>query len=588
LGWAVAALVLTVSATVFLLFKNEPSGTVATSSPGLAARAVAEVPLVPFTDVTTAAGIKFTHENGAYGAKWLPETMGSGVGFLDFDNDRDQDLLFVNSTQWPDRTVAGQPAATAALYRNDGGGHFTDVTTGSGLDVPIYGMGVAVGDYDNDGRSDVFITAVGGNRLFRNEGAGKFRDVTSEAAVGGSADNWSTSAAWVDYDNDGKLDLFVCNYVQWSRETDLKLDYKLAGIGRAYGPPMKFEGTFPYLYHNEGNGRFADVSAAAGVQVKNPDTGAPLAKALGVAPVDIDNDGWIDLIVANDTVQNFVFRNEQNGTFKEIGEVSGAAFDSYGKVRGAMGIDAARFQDDNSLAVSIGNFANEMTALYVSQKDALTFTDESILQGIGFASRQSLTFGVFFFDYDLDGALDLLTTNGHLEERISEAQPGQQYRQPAQLFWNARRSSGAKGFTPVPLEKSGAALFQPIVGRGSAFGDIDGDGDLDVVFTQNHAPAVLLRNDQALDHHFVRFQLIGSKSNHDAIGAWLKVRTPERTSWRRVMPTRGYMSQSELPVTIGLGKETRVEEVSVTWPGGAVQKVNDVRIDAVNEVLQTD
>jgi len=549
--------------------------------------ALAAIPHTPFTDVTRSAGITFIHTNGAYGEKLLPETMGGGVAFFDFDNDGVPDLLFVNSTWWPGHIPEGARPTTLALYHNDGTGRFADVTSGSGFDLACYGMGVAVGDYDNDGLEDVFVTAVGGNHLFRNTGNGRFQEVTSTTGVAGSTNEWSTSAAWIDYDNDGRLDLFVGNYVQWSREIDFQVDNKLVGVGRAYGRPMNFPGSFPRLYHNDGGGHFTDVSARVGIQITNKATGLPMAKTLGVAPVDLDGDGWVDLIVANDTVQNFVFHNERNGAFKEIGAVSGIAFDNYGGARGAMGIDSGRFQENDSLGISIGNFANEMTAFYVSQNDPLTFTDEAITQGIGPASRQSLTFGVFFFDYDLDGWLDLLTANGHLDEDIEKVQPRQRYRQPAQLFWNARGVDRKAGFLPVPPEKCGTDIFKPIVGRGSAFADIDGDGDLDVVLTQINGPPLLLRNDQQLRHHWLRFKLVGTKCNRDAIGAWVRLRVGGRTFWRQVMPTRGYLSQSELTVTFGLGQSDHADEVTVIWPGGSKQKVDSPRLDALNVVQQS-
>ena len=330
------------------------------------------IPRMAFTDVTSAAGVHFTHFNGATGEKLLPETMGAGVAILDFNGDGLQDLLFVNGTDWPwTRPEARRsPPPTAALYQNMGGGRFADVTTGSGLDRPFYGTGVAAGDYDNDGRVDLFLSGVGGMRLFHNEGGGRFRDVTTEAGLGCGPEDWGTSAAFLDYDNDGKLDLFLCQYVRWSREIDIAVNYRLVGVGRAYGPPSNFPGAQPRLYHNEGGGRFLDVSAASGIQVTNRATGLPMAKSLGVAPVDLDRDGWIDLVVANDTVQNFVFHNERNGRFREVGATSGIAFDSYGGIRGAMGIDAARVQEEDQLSIAIGNFANEMTALYVCARAA--------------------------------------------------------------------------------------------------------------------------------------------------------------------------------------------------------------------------
>lgn len=543
-----------------------------------------EIPVVKFTDITS-AGIKFVHNNGAYGDKLLPETMGGGVAFFDYDNDGHQDLLFVNSTFWPEHIPAGQQPTTMALYHNDGTGKFTDMTAGSGLDVPFYGMGVAVGDYDNDGLPDVFVSAVGGNHLFHNEGAGKFKEVTKESGVAGSPDGWSTSAAWIDYDNDGKLDLFVCNYIHWSPEIDRTAAIELPTIGRAYGPPRNFAGVFPYLYHNDGHGHFTDVSASAGVQIKNSATGLAMAKSLAVAPVDADNDGWIDLVVANDTVQNFLFHNEHNGTFKEIGARSGVAYDAYGLTRGAMGIDSARFRNDDALGIFIGNFANEMNALYVAQRDSLIFADEASKEGVGPTSQHLLKFGLFFFDYDLDGRLDVLTANGHLEPEINRVQSNQQYRQPAQLFWNRGDSKGM-GFIPVPVEKCGRDLLKPIVGRGNAFADIDGDGDLDVVLTQIGGPPLLLRNDLKLGHHWIRLKLVGAKSNHDAIGSWIKVRVGGKTISRQVMPTRGYLSQSELPVTIGLGDADRVDSVEIIWADGTVQKVTSPPRDRMTTITE--
>jgi hypothetical protein len=555
------------------------------SKPGTQEQALTGVPAVKFVEITKDAGINFVHENGASGEKLLPETMGSGCAFFDFDGDGDQDILFVNSTFWPWAKATGKKAPTLALYANDGHGKFTDVTMGSGLDISIYGMGVAVGDFDNDGKVDVFITGVGGNKLFRNAGNGKFQDITAAAGVAGNGKDWSTSCTFLDYDNDGDLDLFVCNYVQWSRELDLQVDYRLPGVGRAYGPPMNFAGSFPYLYRNDGNGRFTEVSANAGVQIKNQATGLPMAKSLGVSPVDLENDGWIDLVVANDTVQNFVFHNNGNGTFTEIGGKSGLAYDPYGSTRGAMGIDTGRIQNDDTLGISIGNFANEMTALYVAQADPLFFTDQALETGIGNASRNMLTFGVFFFDYDLNGFLDLLTSNGHIEPEVGKVRPNQNFLQPAQLFWNRGSGSQKDRFLLVPESSCGPDLYRPMAGRGSAYADIDGDGDLDILITQVAGPPRLLRNDQHLNHNWVRVSLIGTKSNHDAIGAWVKVRIGNRTLSQQVMPTRGYLSQSELPVTIGLGDATRIEDAQIVWPDHSVQGVQ-LKLNSLNVISQ--
>ncbi|MCB9463943.1 MAG: CRTAC1 family protein [Candidatus Eisenbacteria bacterium] len=539
----------------------------------------AEVPRTPFVDVTKQMGITFVHENGAVGDKLLPESMGGGVAFFDFDSDGDPDLLFVNGTPWPEQRKTGAAATTAALYRNDRG-KFVDVTRGSGLDVPIYGMGVATADYDGDGLVDVFFTAVGSNHLFRNLGGGKFEDVTKRAGVGGDAGQWSSSASWFDLDRDGDLDLFVCNYVKWSREIDFEVDYSLTGIGRAYGPPTNFEGAFSYLYRNEGDGTFTDIASNAGVQVRNASTGVPAGKSLAVLPVDIDQDGWIDLVVANDTVPNMVFRNLGNGTFEERGSVLGLAFDSYGKARGAMGIDAGNFMGDDAIAIAIGNFANEMTALYVADEVARTYTDEAIGQGIGPATRQSLTFGLFFFDYDLDGWLDLLQVNGHLEEEIQKVQESQTYEQSAQLFWNA--SATSRGFKPVTTAEAGADLFKPIVGRGSAFADIDGDGDLDVVFTQASGPPMLLRNDQDLGHHWLRVELRDESSkNRYGVGADVFLHAGDETQRQRVQPTRSYLSQSEPVATFGLGPDTQIDSIEIRWPDGSRQVVQNPGVDRV-------
>jgi hypothetical protein len=551
-----------------------------------------EPPTVHFRDLTQAAGIRFRHDTGARGRKLLPETMGGGVAWFDFDADGDADLLFVNSTWWADdprrSDGAAQKPPTHALYRNDtppgSEPKFTDVTAGSGLDVSDFGMGVACGDFDNDGRVDVFLTCVGRNRLLRNLGDGKFTDVTAAAGVAGGDDEWSTAAAWADLDNDGDLDLFVGNYVRWSPELDFEVNNQLVGVGRAYGRPWNFPGTLPRLFRNDGGKpgevRFQDVSERSGLQVRNPATGVPMAKTLAVAPVDLNHDGWMDLVVANDTVQNFVFTNRHDGTFAEVGAATGVAFDAYGQARGAMGIDAARFRNDESLGIAIGNFANEMNALYVSQGDPrreqLLFTDEAITEGIGPASRQLLKFGLFFFDYDLDGRLDVLTSNGHIEEEIEKVQQTVRYRQPAQLFWNA---GGAPSFVEVGTNQAGAELFEPMVGRGSAYADFDRDGDLDVVVTQLGDAPRLFRNDQKLGHHWLRVTLQGRRFNRDAIGAWVTLRIGRRVQAAQVMPTKSYLSQSELAVVFGLGAATAVEEVTVAWPAGHVQRVGPVKAD---------
>jgi hypothetical protein len=443
-------------------------------------------------------------------------------------------------------------------------------------------MGVAVADINGDGFTDVFLSGVGPNRLLLNESGQRFVDATATAGVAGADDAWSSSAAFFDYDNDQDLDLFVCNYVEWSREIDLSVDYRLTGIGRAYGPPTNYAGTYSYLYRNNGDGTFADVSAAAGIQIDNPATGLPAGKGLAVHPVDIDQDGWLDLVVANDRVQNFLFHNRGEGTFEEIGMSSGLAFDNTGRATGAMGIDATAYNNEQEFAVAVGNFSNEMSSFYVSREGVPLFTDEAVVSGIGPDSRQALSFGLFFFDYDLDGRLDLLQTNGHVEEQINVVQPSQHYEQPTQLFWNCGPDC-PRNFVHVPVEKTGD-LGLPVVGRGAAYGDIDQDGDLDVVITQVNRAPLVLRNDQQLGHHWLRVRVEGTGLNRDAIGTQVSVTANGVTQKRTVMPSRSYLAQVELPLTFGLGNLERVDRVEVTWPDGEKRDLLDVEADQTLEL----
>lgn len=544
-----------------------------------------ELPRIPFTEITKEAGIDFIHENGANGEKLLPETMGGGCAFFDYDSDGDQDLLLVNSMRWPWDRIAGA-RATSALYENDGTGKFTNVTAGSGLDVTCYGQGVAISDYDADGDPDVYLTAVGTNFLFRNDGDGKFTNVTAAAGVGGKPTDWGTSAGWFDCDNDGDLDLFVCNYVAWSREYDRAQNFQLTGGGRAYGRPQNFPGVFSTLYRNDGAGRFIDVSEAAGLHVTNPATGVPMGKSLGVTFDDFDQDGWLDIVVSNDTVQNFLFHNQRDGTFEEIGAIAGIAFDPNGNARGAMGIDAARFRNNGATGVAIGNFSNEMTALYVAKRNDMLFTDEAVASGLGPSTRLELTFGLFFADFDLDSRLDLFAANGHLEEEINRVQPSQFYEQPPQLFWNCGPQFDTE-FIKLTTEQVGEEFLEPIVGRGATYADIDGDGDLDVLITAVGKPPRLLRNDQDCGHNWLRVKLQGEDANPSAIGAVVQVKLQDKTLTRRVMPTRGYLSQVELPVTFGLGDNQEIEELKVIWPDGSEQVVGGVVVNQQIELSET-
>ena len=569
------------AAVVLLLSRGRqealPEIAIESSAPEQVTREVS-APALPFVDITRQAGVDFVHTTGATGDKLLPETMGGGVAFLDYDLDDDQDLLLTSGTSW-DRRGDGR---SVVLYRNDGGGSFEDVTGEAGLQVSAYATGVAIGDVDGDADPDVFVAAVGGNLLLRNEG-GRFVDATARSGVGGEPDRWSTSAGFFDMDNDGDLDLFVCNYVRWSPEIDFEVDFQLTGVGRAYGPPFNYEGTFSYLYRNDGGGVFTDVSEAAGIQIRNEATGVPVGKALGLAPVDIDRDGWIDVLVANDTVQNFLFHNQGDGTFREVGEVYGVAYGRAGEATGAMGIDSGHYRNDSELGFAIGNFANEMTSLYISQGDPTLYADEAISEGVGAPSRTLLSFGVLMLDVDLDGRLDLLQANGHLEAEINAVDPSQTYLQPAQLFWNAGPEH-RQGFIPVPSEALGD-LATPIVGRASAFADIDADGDLDIVITQAGAAPLLLRNDQVSGNHWLRVNLSAPSGVRDAIGAVVELTASGSTQRRQVMPTRSYQAQSELPVTFGLGAASSVDRLRVTWPDGSSQ---EVLVEAVDRSVQVE
>jgi hypothetical protein len=541
-------------------------------------------PVVLFTDVTEQAGIDFVHVNGAHGERLMPETIGSGAAFFDYDRDGDQDLFLVNSREWPGRETLSS-APTQRLYRNDGSGRFEDVTAQSGLGLETYGMGVAVGDVDGDGWDDLYLTTLNANHLFRNV-QGRFEDVTAQAGVAGADDSWSASAAFFDYDRDGDLDLFVVNYVKWSRDIDLEIDFRLTGLGRAYGAPLNFVGTNNVLYRNDGDGRFTDVSAQAGILVFDPVTQNPVGKGLGVVPFDFDGDGWQDLIVVNDTVRNFLFRNRGDGSFEETAIFDGVAYDRNGKATSAMGVDVAHFRDDADLGIAVGNFANEMASLFVTTDGRPPFVDEAVLEGLGPASRIPLTFGLMFFDYDLDGREDLLLANGHLEHEIHKVQQSQHYAQPASLFWNCGEACRGR-FVPIPPTSAAVGdLAQDLVGRGIAYADIDADGDLDVLITQNGRRPALLRNDQQTGNHWLRVELTGRPPNTSAIGARLELTADGVTRRRDLRPSRGYLSQVERAVTFGLGTVSEIERLRVIWPDGSEQSLVPEAVDTVLHLSQ--
>jgi hypothetical protein len=546
-----------------------------------------QLPQVPFVDMTSAAGIAFVHENGSTGDKLLPESMGGGCAVLDYNNDNRPDILLVNSRPWTDQTSPGGRSTVTTLYRNDGNWKFTDVSQEAGVAVQFYGQGVAVGDYDNDGWTDVFLSGLGANHLLHNE-QGKFVDVTVAAGVGGEETAWSTSSGFFDYDRDGDLDLFVANYVRWSPAIDRELRCTLDGSVRAYCRPQAFDGAFPHLYRNDGGGKFTDVSAEAGVQVKNAATGVPVGKSLGVVFLDADGDGLLDIVIANDTVQNFLFHNLGNGKFEEIGIERGIGVDNTGNARGAMGCDQGWFRNDDTQAVVIGNFANEMTALYCTRKNNMTFSDDAVATGLGPPSRIWLKFGVFFADLDLDSRLDLLVANGHLENDISKVQKSQSYEQPPQLYWNTGSPRGSE-FTKLETAQTGADFAKPMVGRGATCADFDGDGDLDLLLTATGAAPRLLKNDQELGRHWLRVRLVGDgrTTNRDGIGAVVSLTSNGATQKRLISPTRSYLSQFEKVATFGLGETTEIPTVEVLWPNGKSQQVAINGIDREVTVEQT-
>jgi hypothetical protein len=525
----------------------------------------AQAQQIHFRDVTSQAGIHFTHNNGAFGKKWLPETMGPGCAFIDYDNDGYPDILLINGDDWPGHSHAGP--TTPKLYHNNHDGTFTDVTRKAGLAVPMFGLGVAVGDYDNDGFDDLFITALGQSHLLHNNGNGTFTDVTKSAGMFGP-NEFSTSAAWVDYDRDGKLDLVVANYVQWSEQTDLYCT--LDGAHKSYCTPESYKGTSLRLWHNRGGGKFEDATQKAGL-------GDPTSKSLGIAILDYNADGWPDILVANDTQPNKLYLNKKDGTFEERGVTSGIAFSEDGVARAGMGVDAADYDRSGHPSVIISNFANQMVSLYHNEGNGL-FVDEAPQSEVGRATLVTLGFGCFFFDYDNDGWPDIFVADGHIEDQIERVQKRVSYAEPAHLF----RNLGGGKFREVTAQ-TGAAFAAPRVARGAAYADIDNDGFLDILVTTNAGPAFLFHNEGGTNHS-LRLKLVGTKSNRDGIGtvvhitsgAGNKNKENKDKQWKMLRSGSSYLSQSELVLTFGLGAQTKAESVEIQWPSGQVDKLSNV------------
>jgi hypothetical protein len=553
---------------------SEPAATGAGSEP--AATGTGGEPAPPlFTDATEEAGVRFTHFNAASERRYLPETMGAGVALFDADGDELPDLYFVNGAPLP-ATPGGpsapgapgappSPAPTGALYRNLGGGRFAEVTAPAGLAVPFFGMGAAVGDYDNDGRTDLFVTGVGGDRLFRNVGAPgdpRFAEVTGAVGLGGGAGDagFGSSAAFLDVDGDGWLDLFAGRYVTWSPEGDVPCSPD--GVHRTYCTPEVYDGESNRLYRNLEGRRFEDVTERAGLL-------RPEGKTLGVAVVDPDRDGRPDLAVANDTVRNFLFLNRGDGAFREAAVAAGFAFSPSGATRGGMGIAAGDLTGDGLAELVIGNFSQEMSAVYRAVGPG-QWSDDAAQLGIGLPTLMTLAFGTLIFDADGDGELDVMFANGHIEPAIARTQRLQTYAQRPQLFVN---EGGGAAFREV-RGREGTALETPYVGRGLAAADLDGDGDLDLVLTQNGRPARLLRNDSP-PRSWLRLRFVGRASNRGGLGVRVTAEAGDRR-WTRLLASGGsYLSASEPVLTLGLGDLRRLDRVEVAWPSGVVQTIAD-------------
>lgn len=529
---------------------------------------------VRFTDVTELSGIEFQHSTGATGERYMPETMGAGCAFFDYDTDGHLDILLANGTPWE---LAGT-TDTPRLYRNMGSGRFADVTEAAKLNVPMYGMGITVADYDNDADPDVYFTNVGENRLFRNNGDRTFTDVTEFAAV--ADPSWSTSAAFFDADNDGWLDLFVCNYVEWTPETDLPCTVISTTDNkryRTYCTPTVYTGQSARFYRNRGDGTFTDLTLQAGLY-------NPIGKSLGVTLLDYNRDGWIDLAVANDTEPNFLYRNNGDGTFTDEALVMGIAFSETGRARGGMGIDAADVYNNGGTAIAIGNFSNEKTAFFYAESGAPYFTDNANRAGIADLSYRSLTFGVLFFDCDLDGALDLFCVNGHIEPEVLRYQQHTPYAQLPSLFQNQK--DGA--FRDITKR---AGLVREGVGRGCAYGDYDNDGDLDILVSNNgvkdeYNRAWLLRNDTEPLSNYLRVKTVGVRSNRDGIGAQVRVTSGDSIQYQMVRTGSSYCSQSETILTFGLGENETVAQLEIQWPSGEIDRYVQLRANQTIEAVE--
>ena len=517
-------------------------------------------PPIHFTDVTDSAGIHFKHTDSAAGEYHLPETLGAGGAFLDYDNDGDLDLYLVNS------------AAPSMLYRNNGNGTFTDVTAAADVsNEKSYGHGVACGDYDNDGYVDIYVTNFGANRLYHNNGDGTFTDVTPKSGTGDA--RWSSSATFFDYNLDGYLDLYVVNYLDYQLDASYPPCFENPAFGvtekvRGYCHPKHFEGAPDRLYRNNGNGTFTDVTEAANIR----DPGGPfLGKGLGVVAADFDADGNPDLYVANDDTPNYLFYNKGDGTFAEIAILTGCAYSADGIAQAGMGVDAGDYNGDGFLDIFVTNFSYETNTLYRNNGDG-TFTDVSYKAQLGEESYLSLGFGTGFFDADNDGHLDIFIANGHIFPTVERTTDVLSYKQPNQFFWN----QGDATFAEVRFDE------RPAVSRGTLFGDYDNDGDTDLLVTQLNGTIMLLRNESQTSNNWLRLKLIGTRSNRDGIGTRITLTIGSESQTREVRMGSSYLSSNDPRVLIGVGAHDAVDKLEIRWQSGVVQTLENL---AVNQEL---